>query len=97
MEMISYTNMSFGGTWTIRSDDRACNKGRMSEGSQNDDKYKVGRFSRLLAEMDSGQVEKSPSLPPFRARFGAHSTEGYKVEGQIAVQLTTDLHLIPRS
>ena len=69
----------------------------MSEGSLNDEKYDVGRFSSLLAEMDSWQVEKSSSLPPLRARFGAHSTGNHKVGGQMAVQLTTDLHVIPRS
>jgi len=89
--------MSFEGTGTIWSDDRACNEGRMTEGSQNDEKYDVGRFSSLLTEMDSWQVEKSPSLPPLRARFGAHSIGGHTVGGQMAVQLTTDLHLIPRS
>lgn len=69
----------------------------MSESSQNDEKYDVGRFSSLLTEMDSWQVEKSPSLPHFRARFGAHSTGDDAVEGQMAVQLTADLHLVPRS
>jgi len=34
----------------------------MSEGSKNDEKYDVGRFSSLLAEMDLWQVEKFPSL-----------------------------------
>ena len=89
--------MSFGGPLTIRSDDRACNKGRMSEGSQNDEKYNVSRFLSLLAEMGSCQVEKSPLLPHLRARFGAHNTGGHNVGRQMAVQLTTGLHLIPRS
>jgi hypothetical protein len=69
----------------------------MTEGSQNDEKYDVGRFSNLLTERDSWQVEKSSSLPPLRARFGAHSKGGHTVGGQMAVRLTTDLHLIPRS
>jgi hypothetical protein len=58
----------------VQSGDGACNEGRVFEGSQNDEKYVLGTFSSLLAEMDSGQVEKSPSLPPLHSRFGAHST-----------------------
>jgi hypothetical protein len=89
--------LSFEGTWKIRSDDTACNKGRMSEGPQNDEKYDVGRVFEPVGWDGFVAGWEIAVACPSSCPLWSPQYRGLKVGGQMVVQLTTDLHLIPRS